>query len=265
MDLQLKGKRALITGGSRGLGRAIARQMALEGVDCAICARSEGPLKQTAEELAKETGRRFVPIIADTGDAGSIEHMVGEAKSALNGIDILVNNAARASGGDPEDFWNVKDELIIKDFQEKLMGYFRCARAVAPIMRESGWGRIINLSGYAARTAGSVPAGARNAAVVHLTKTLSSELGKFGINVTAIYPATTYTEGLPARLAPRAQAQGKPVEQLIKEMGSNSHIGRMVTGEEIAYVATFLASPLAAGVTGEVIPVTGGQGNSVYF
>src|SRR5690242_7741938 len=139
MDLQLMGKRALITGGSRGLGRAIARQMALEGVDCAICARSEGPLKQTAEELAKETGRKFVPIVADTGDAGSIEHMVDEAKKALGGIDILVNNAARASGGDPEDFWNVKDELIIKDFQEKLMGYFRCARAVAPIMRESGW------------------------------------------------------------------------------------------------------------------------------
>ena len=225
----------------------------------------EGPLKETAAELARETGRRFVPIAADTGNLESIEQFVSTAASELGGIDILVNNAARASGGDPEDFNHVKDELILRDFTEKFMGYFRCARAVAPYMKEAGWGRIINLSGLAARSAGSVPAGARNAAVVHLTKTLSTELGPSGINVTAIYPATTYTEGLPARVAPRAQAQGKSVEQLMAEMGSNAHIRRLVTAEEIAYVATFLASPLAAGITGEVIPVTGGQGTNVYF
>jgi len=159
MDLQLTGKRALVTGGSRGLGKAIARELGREGVDCVICARHEGPLKEAADELTKETGRRCVPIVADTSNAESIERLVSDSVAALGGIDILINNAARVAGSDPEDFWHVKDELILRDFEEKLMGYFRCARAVAPLMRDNGWGRIINLSGYAARSAGSVPAG----------------------------------------------------------------------------------------------------------
>jgi NAD(P)-dependent dehydrogenase (short-subunit alcohol dehydrogenase family) len=265
MDLQLTGKRALVTGGSRGLGKAIARELAREGVDCVICARHEGPLKESAEELTKDTGRHVLPIVADTSNAESIERLVTESAAALGGIDILINNAARVAGSDPEDFWHVKDELILRDFEEKLMGYFRCARAVAPLMRDNGWGRIINLSGYAARSAGSVPAGARNASTVHLTKTLSMELGKFGINVNAIYPATTITETFVNRFGERARAQGKSVEEVMADMGKSNHIGRLVTAEEIAYVATFLCSPLAAGVSGDVIAVSGGQGNGVYY
>ena len=265
MDLQLDGKRALITGGSRGLGRAIARQLAREGVDCAICARHEGPLVETASELAAETGRRIVPIVADTSDAGSIARLVQDAADALGGIDILVNNAARVGGSAPEDFARVTDDLILRDFEEKFMGYFRCARAVAPMMRAAGWGRIINLSGLAARTAGSITAGARNVAVIHLTKTLAQELGRDGITVNAIYPAQTLTERLSDRLRGQAERDGQNPEELMKQIGSRSHIGRLVTAEEIAYVAAFLASPLAAGITGEVIPVTGGQGSSVYY
>jgi NAD(P)-dependent dehydrogenase (short-subunit alcohol dehydrogenase family) len=265
MDLQLQGKRALVTGGSRGLGKAIARELAMEGVDCVICARSEGPLKETAEEIAKESRRRVVPIVANTANLESIEHVVSGTIEALGGVDILINNAARVAGSDPEDFWHVSDDLILRDFEEKLVGYFRCARAVAPHMRDNGWGRIVNLSGYAARTAGSVPAGARNASTVHLTKTLSLELGRFGINVNAIYPATTITETFATRFGERARNQGKTVEEVMADMGKSNHIGRLVTAEEIADVATFLCSPRAAGITGDVIPVTGGQGNSVYF
>lgn len=265
MDLQLTGKRALITGGSRGLGKAIARQLAREGVDCVICARNEGPLQEAAQEIGKETGRRIVPLVADTSNAESIERLVSGTVEALGGVDILINNAARVAGSDPEDFWHVKDELILRDFQEKLLGYFRCARAVAPIMRDSGWGRIINLSGYAARSAGSVPAGARNASTVHMTKTLSMELGKFGITVNAIYPATTVTETFANRFGERARSQGKTIEEVMADMGKNNHIGRLVTAEEIAYVVAFLCSPLAVGVSGDVIAVSGGQGNGVYY
>jgi NAD(P)-dependent dehydrogenase (short-subunit alcohol dehydrogenase family) len=265
MDLQLKGKRALITGGSRGLGKAIARQLALEGVDCVICARAEGPLKEAAQELSRESGRKVVPLTADTSNLESIERLVSGTVAELGGVDILINNAARVAGSDPEDFWHVKDELILRDFQEKLLGYFRCARAVAPIMRDNGWGRIINLSGYAARSAGSVPAGARNASTIHMTKTLSMELGRFGINVNAIYPATTVTETFANRFGERARTQGKSVEEVMADMGKSNHIGRLVDAEEIGYVVTFLCSPLAVGITGEVIPVTGGQGNSVYY
>jgi NAD(P)-dependent dehydrogenase (short-subunit alcohol dehydrogenase family) len=265
MDLQLNGKRALITGGSRGLGRAIAQQLALEGVDCAICARTEGPLKQTADEIAAASGRRVVPIVADTADAESIDRLISGTVEALGGIDILINNAARVAGSAPEDFWHVTDELILQDFEEKLLGYFRCARAVAPMMRDAGWGRIINLSGYAARSAGSVTAGARNASVIHMTKTLSLELARYGINVNAIYPATTVTETFINRFGERARAQGRSVEEVMAEMGRGNHIGRLVNAEEIAYVVTFLCSPLAVGITGEVIPITGGQGNGVYY
>jgi NAD(P)-dependent dehydrogenase (short-subunit alcohol dehydrogenase family) len=265
MDLQLNGKRALITGGSRGLGKAIALQLAREGVDCVICARSEGPLKAAAQEIEAETGRKVVPLVADTSNALSIQELVAGSAQALGGVDILVNNAARVAGSDPEDFWNVKDELILHDFEEKLLGYFRCARAVAPIMRDAGWGRIINLSGYAARTGGSVPAGARNASTVHMTKTLSMELGRYGINVNAIYPATTVTETFENRFGERARSQGKTIDEVKQDMGKSNHIGRLVTAEEIANVVTFLASPLAVGITGDVIAVSGGAGNNVYY
>ena len=265
MDLQLQGKRALVTGGSRGIGKAIARQLAREGVDCAICARNEGPLNETAKELGAETGRRFVPLTADMANAASIKRMVSEAAAALGGLDILVNSGARVSGGIPEDFDNVTDELILHDFEEKFMGYFRCARAVVPYMREGGWGRIINISGMAARNGGGISAGARNLGTVHLTKSLAMELGKSGITVNAIYPAQTVTETLTDRLAWRAKEQGISVEEFVQQMGKSSHIGRLVTAEEIAYVVTFIASPLAAGMTGEAVSVSGGQGTAVYM
>ena len=112
MDLQLTGKRALVTGGSRGLGKAIARELAKEGADCVICARHEPALKEAAEELGRETGRRVIPMVADTSNAESIERLVSDTASALGGVDILINNAARVAGSDPEDFWHVKDELV---------------------------------------------------------------------------------------------------------------------------------------------------------
>lgn len=265
MDLQLKGKRALVTGGSRGIGRAIARQLALEGVDCVIASRTEATLQAAAEDLARETGARFIPIVVDMSNPDSIQHLVESAAAALGGIDILVNSAARVSGGIPEDFANVTDELILRDFQEKFLGYFRCARAVIPYMRAAGWGRIINIGGLAARNAGGISAGARNVSVVHMTKSLAVELGRYGINVNVIHPATTLTETLAERLAARARHEGVSLDQLLQRAGANTAIGRLVTAEEIAYVATFLASPLSVAITGEVIVVSGGTGTSVYY
>lgn len=256
MDLKLSGKRALITGGSRGIGKAIALQLALEGVDCTICSRNESTLKLSAEQLTQATGSKIYPIVADTSNPESIQNLVEKAAEAMGGIDILVNNGARVSGGEPEDFHHVKDELILKDFEEKFMGYFRCIRAVAPYMINNNWGRIINVSGLAARTAGSLSAGARNASVIHLTKTISLELGKHGINVNAIYPAITETETIKDRF---------PDEDFLRESAEKNPIGRLVTAEDIANVVTFLASPLSVSITGDVISVTGGVGNSVYY
>ncbi|TVY05399.1 SDR family NAD(P)-dependent oxidoreductase [Paenibacillus cremeus] len=256
MDLQLSGKKALITGGSRGIGKAIARQLALEGVDCTICSRNEVTLKEAAMELSKETGRNIYPITADLGDPASILHLVEKAANAMGGIDILVNNGARVSGGDPEDFFHVKDELILNDFEEKFMGYFRCIRAVSPYMINKQWGRIINVSGMAARNAGSISAGARNVSVVHLTKSASMELGKHGITVNAVYPSITETETTRFRF---------PSEEDLHKAAKMNAIGRLVKAEDIANVVAFLASPLSLPITGDVISVTGGTGNAVYY
>ncbi|AWX56391.1 SDR family oxidoreductase [Brevibacillus brevis] len=257
MDLKLSGKKALITGGSRGIGKAIARQLALEGVDCTICARNESALEIAADELVQETKRNIYPIVADTSNPDSILHLVEQSATAMGGIDILINSGARVGGGEPEDFNRIKDELILKDFEEKYMGYFRCMRAVAPYMMKNNWGRIVNISGLAARIGGNYfSSGPRNASVVHLTKSASLELGKHGINVNAVYPAVTVTETIKERF-PNEEDLHKAVEMY--------PIGRLVTAEDIAYVVTFLASPLSTSITGDVISVTGGIGNTVFY
>lgn len=256
MDLQLAGKKALITGGSRGIGKAIARQLALEGVDCVICSRNEVTLNETAIELRKETGRNIYPFVADLGDPASILSLIEKSAEAMGGIDILINNGARVSGGEPEDFHHIKEELMLKDFEEKFIGYFRCIRAVAPYMMNNNWGRIINVSGTAARNAGSISAGARNVSVVHLTKSSSAKLGKHGITVNAVYPGITETETTKDRFPNEAD--------LLKASEMNS-IGRLVKAEDIANVITFLSSPLSVSITGDVIDVSGGSGNAVYY
>ncbi|MEY8347119.1 SDR family oxidoreductase [Bacillus cereus] len=257
MDLKLSGKKALIVGGSRGIGKATARQLALEGVDCTICSRNESSLKIAAEELAQETKRNIYPIVADTTDPDSILNLVEKSAATMGGIDILINSGARVGGFEPEDFNSIKDELILKDFEEKYMGYFRCIRAVAPFMIENNWGRIINISGLAARIGGNYfSSGPRNASVVHLTKSASLELGKHGINVNAVYPGIVDTEMFRNRVTN---------EEAVRQMAALNALGRLITVEEIANVITFLASPLAASITGDVISVTGGIGDTVFY
>ena len=156
MDLQLAGKRAIVTGGSKGIGKAIARELALEGADVAIVARSVAELEATALELVTASGRRIVPITADTGVDASVRAMVTAAADALGGIDILVNAAAKPGGQGPVPMLaDITDQLFFDDMNVKVLGYLRCAREVAPYMKAQGWGRIINISGLAARQSGS--------------------------------------------------------------------------------------------------------------
>lgn len=265
MDLGLDGKRAIVTGGSRGIGLATARRLGVEGVRCVIGARGEDALRAAADSVATETGAEVVPIALDVRDAASVARFVDRAAEALGGVDILVNGAARVSGNVPEDLEHVTEETIVADFAEKVLGYLRTARAVTPLMRRGGWGRIVNVSGLTARTAGSISAGIRNAAVVHLTRTLSVELGRDGITVNAIYPALTLTEGTRERLAARAGREGTTTDELLAKLAANSAIGRLVTAEEVADVIAFLVSERSVAITGEAIAVSGGAGTSVYY
>src|SRR6516162_3411098 len=195
MDLGLQGKHAIVTGGSRGIGKAIARELAREGVDVAIVARTKADLEATARELATVTNRRILPLAADVTSKEQVERVVAEAARELGGLHILVNSGSHPGGSTTATgpIETVVDEDLIEDFNIKYVGALRCARAVIPFMKEAGWGRIINLSG-----------GARNAGLVHMTKTLSVQLGRHGITVNCIHPGTTRTERTPSLLSARA-------------------------------------------------------------
>jgi len=266
MDLGLEGRRALVTGGSRGIGKAVARKLSEEGVRCAICARTREPLEATAAEISSATGTQVLPLVADVRDTTSVEAFVAAAAERLGGLEIVVNAAARVGGsGIPEDLEGVTEQTILTDFDEKLLGALRTTRAALPSLRRAGWGRIVNIGGLTARTAGSVTAGARNAALVHLTKTLATTLGKDGITANVVHPAVTVTEGLEERLAARAGREGTTRDRLLADMAKNSAIGRLVTAEEVASVVVFLASAASVSITGESISVGGGTGASVHY
>ncbi|HEY7220540.1 MAG TPA: SDR family oxidoreductase [Candidatus Binatia bacterium] len=266
MDLKLQDKKAIVTGGSRGMGKAIARQLAREGCHVAIGARTEALLREAAAEMAQQTGRMVVPIVVDTLNGDSINRFIRQAADALGGVDILVNCAARVGGTIPDNMEVISDEQIVKDFEEKFLGYYRCARAAAPYMKQAGWGRIVNLSGGAGRTPGTaISTPARNISCVALTKSLANTLGPFGINVNAIYPGTTMTEAVLERMRNQAERHGKTLDVHLEELRQRSPIRHLVTAEDMAYVVVFLCSPLAVSVTGEAISVSGGVNADMHY
>jgi NAD(P)-dependent dehydrogenase (short-subunit alcohol dehydrogenase family) len=266
MDLQLRGKKAIVTGGSAGMGKAIARQLAREGCDIAIGARTRARLAEAASAIAQETERMVIPLVVDTLDAESIRLFVRHAGEALGGIHILANCAARVGGTIPDSMETITDEQIVKDFEEKFLGYYRCAREAAPYMKQAGWGRIINLSGGAGRTPGTaISTPARNIASVSLTKSLANTLGPYGINVNAIYPGTTITEAVLARHREQAQRQGKTSDAYLEELRQRSPIHHLVTADEVAQVVTFLCSPLSVSINGEAISVSGGLNADMHY
>jgi NAD(P)-dependent dehydrogenase (short-subunit alcohol dehydrogenase family) len=215
MDLGLQDKHAIVTGGSRGIGKAIARELAREGADVAIVARNKTDLETTARELAADTDRRIVPLAADVTSKEQVERMVAEAAQQLGGLHILVNSGSAPGGSATATgpIETVVDEDLIEDFNVKYVGALRCSRAIIPFMKTAGWGRIINISGGNARNAGNLSGGARNAGLVHMTKTLAVQLGRHGITVNCIHPGTTRTERTPSLLAARAAQLGVSPEE----------------------------------------------------
>ena len=272
MDLGLRGKHAIVTGGSLGIGKAIARELAREGVDVAIVARTKDQLEATAQELAKETGQRVIPLAADVTSRAQVDAMVAQAASQLGGLHILVNSGSPPGGSATATgpIESVVDEDLLQDFNVKYVGALRCARAVIPHLKEQKWGRIINISGTNARNAGNLSGGARNTSLVHMTKTLAVQLGRFGITVNCVHPGTTRTERTPRLLAARAKELGVGPEEVegrdfAPDSPRGNAICRMVDASEIAYVTVFLASEKAWAVSGELVVATGGAGRSVYY
>ena len=266
MNLQLSGKRALVTGGSRGIGKAVAHALASEGVRVVICSRNVEEITKAATELSKSTSSDVFGVHADMGNHLSIKALLSETIAKLGGLDILVNNAARVSGGPtPDSLLEGNDELLRYDFETKMLGYVRAAREAAPQMMKNQWGRIINISGMAARGGVAISAGMRNIALISLTKSLSKELGPYGITSNAVLPGAVITENRKARLEMISAKSGVPPATLDLQDANSTALKRVVTSSEIGGVVTYLCSPLAQSITGEALSVAGGGNRTIPY
>lgn len=267
MDLQLTGKRALVTGGSRGIGKAIARVLAQEGVDVALLARGRQALGEAAEALSAETHRRVVGVVADTTSDAQVRAAVADAVRLLGGpIDILVNAAAEPAGyAGPPRLAEITGDFFHAEMDTKVMGYLRCAREVAPGMRDQGWGRIVNISGLAARQTGNAVGSMRNVAVAALSKNLADELGPSGIQVNVVHPGLTRTERTEPMIAQRAAAQGVPAEVISAQMAAGNSIQQWIDAGDIANIVVFLCSPKSRAINGDAIAAGGGSPRSIHY
>ena len=265
MDLELTGKRAVVTGGNRGIGLAVARALAAEGCDVALVARDKAALDAARESIAAASGRTVLALTCDTGDDESVAAMAAAVTEGLGGADILVNAAARANSGAVVGIEGFDAAEFGEQVNVKVLGYLRCIREVVPLMRAAGWGRIINISGQAARSTGAITGSVRNVAVAAMTKNLADELGKDGINVNVVHPGVTVTEHTPQTLALRAERAGVSVPEIERRIGASIGIGRLVTAEEVATVVAFLASPKSVALNGDAITASGGNVGPIYY
>ena len=266
MDLELKGRRALITGGTRGIGRAVATALLGEGVRVMISGRSAGTAAAAAAELAAATGGEVHAHVADTQKDADVDALVARTVTVLGGLDIVVNNAARPSSPPAlPGVAGVTSEQMLEELNTKVVGYLRVARAAAPHLVAAGWGRIINISGLGARMTGSISTSVRNVGVAALTKCLADELGPKGINVTVVHPAATRTERTADMVAARASAEGVSQAEAERMLFGGSLIGRIVEADEVAAVVAFLCSPRSVAINGDAVAVGGGVPRAIYY
>ena len=263
MDLKLKGKTVLITGGSAGIGLACAMEFAREGCDVALIGRDRKRLDAATAEVKSATGRPAHAIPADLSSLAGIEGAIASANAVLGRIDILVNNAGSIRAG---AFLEIPDAQWMEDWNLKLLGYVRAARAVFPLMQQQGGGRIINVIGSAARQVipNYLVGGAANAALINFTKGLSDLGAKHGIFVKAASPGAVQTERWENRMKLEAKAEGRMYEEVRAERIASYPLGRIVTPEECADLVCFLASPRSDMLNGVAITIDGGWSRGVY-
>jgi len=247
MDLELEGKVAIVTGGSRGIGASIAIELAKEGVDVAINYRKSEEQAKQVRETVESLGRRCLPVRADTSSFQDAQDMVQKVVEELGRLDILVNNAGVNWDG---VVWKMSEEQWDTVININLKGYFNYIRAVAPIFKEQKYGKIINMTSINGLRGkfGQSNYSAAKAGIIGLTKAVAKELGRYNINVNAVAPGMILTE------------MYETVPEEIKQQAiSEIVLGRGGKPEEVAWVVVFLASERARHITGEVIKVDGGQ------
>lgn len=258
MDLQLKGKCALVTGASRGLGFATARGLCLEGCRVAINSRNIDKLTETARQLAEECATEVISLPGDITDSTTPDRLIKETVKAFNGLDILITNAG---GPPPGQFDSFDDNTWQKAIELSLMSHVRLIRGALPWLRKSSSASVLAITSYSVKQPipNLVLSNSIRAATVGLIKTLALELGAEGIRFNSILPAWTETERVYALMESRAKANGTTVAVEIAKQAKDSALGRLGTPEEFANAAVFLVSPAAAYITGVMLTVDGGM------
>jgi 3-oxoacyl-[acyl-carrier protein] reductase len=278
MDLKLAGASVLITGGSRGIGFALAQGFAAEGAHVAICGRDRGRLDQAVAAL-NAAGAQAVGIQADLFKAEDCIAAVEGTVAAFGRLDVLVNNASTNVDKTPKSLEDATDEQVLERFMGKTLGAIRCTRAALAHLRAvralGGAGRIVCIGGMAARAvqrgaerpgAGSgLPQGLGNSALANFVKYIAEEGAPDGIVANIVHPSLTRTERHVGRMERKAATQGISIAAAEAETASHFPIGRVPGPEDIVPLVLLLSSPLAGAITGQAIAVDGGASRAIMY
>jgi 3-oxoacyl-[acyl-carrier protein] reductase len=257
MDLGLKSKVALVAAASRGLGRAVAEELAAEGASLVVCSRGEDSINQTAKEIAQTTGAKILAVAADVSKADDVVKLTQFASERFGRIDILVTNA----GGPPAgQFENLSQEQWEAATRLTLFSAVELARQVLPGMKQRGWGRILNITSIAVKQPvdNLILSNSLRAAVTGFARTLANEVAAFGVTVNNIMPGYTRTERVEELAKMMAKQQGITPAEFVARWEEEIPMGRLGDPREFAALAAFLVSERASYITGTSIPVDGG-------
>jgi len=257
MDLGIKDRVAIVAASSKGLGKATALGLAIEGAKLTICSREKETLERTAQEISSQTGTDVLALSCDVSKTSEIKNVVKETVNKYSKVDILINNA----GGPPVGAFL---DFTLEDWQKaielNLFSTITFSNEVIPYMKENKWGRIVNITSMSVKQPidGLILSNTVRAGIAGLAKTLSNELAPYNILVNNVCPGRIYTDRITFLAYERAKKEGKSFDDVISEMGADVPVGRIGKPEELANLIVFLASERASYITGTTIQVDGG-------
>ena len=257
MDLGIKGKNALVAASSKGLGRAVAEELAAEGVNLVMCSRSGDALETASQQIRETSGVKVLAVPTDLTDANAVEHLLDRTQKEIGQIDILVTNTG---GPPPGPFESHSSEAWSQAVHQNLYSVLNLTRGLLPAMLDSGWGRIVNITSVAVKEPvdGLILSNSIRAAVTGFAKTLATEVAGSGVTVNNVMPGFTMTDRLESLAKSRAAQAGSTMDEIFEGMAPTIPMGRIGTPREFAAMVGFLASDRASYITGVSIPVDGG-------
>jgi 3-oxoacyl-[acyl-carrier protein] reductase len=257
MDLGIKGKTALITASSKGIGKAAAEGFAAEGCNVAICSRNKDELVHTAEEIKKKYGAEPVWCVCDINSVKDIDSTIETVTKQLGSIDILVNNCG---GPEPGNFQQLNENKWQSGFEQVLLSAVRFCNHIVPDMILKEWGRVINITSFTVKQPidNLMLSNTLRSGLIGFAKSLSNEVAKFNITVNNVAPGYTLTNRIYELAVHISKSSGKSHEEVLTDMAKEIPINRLASPEEIASAVVFLASKQASYITGDTIQVDGG-------